>query len=155
MNFLSLHIQVFLVIHELGNLNPLNKHLNTHIFCAKYSEFKAPAVSEQDGSALLQEKSVYDRMQCPCDMLGGYFLFCSYFENIATIACLLTCNTNSLREPLYYFIILCFLNTVFRRFLRYIPRQAFIVYRLIDAALIGIVFLDPFFFKLNFGKFCS
>ena len=34
----------------------------------------------------------------------------------------------------------------FRRFVRYSLRQAFIDYRLIDAALLGYFFYDPFFF---------
>ena len=41
---------------------------------------------------------------------------------------------------------LCCMNSVLRLFLRYIPRQALIVYRLIDAALIRNFFLDPFLF---------
>ena len=36
------------------------------------------------------------------------------------------------------------MNSVVRRFLRNIPRQALIVYLLIDAGLIGFFFNDPF-----------
>ena len=41
------------------------------------------------------------------------------------------------------------MNSDFRRVLRYIPRQAFIVYRLIDEALIGIFSMIPSYFKLK------
>ena len=48
---------------------------------------------------------------------------------------------------------LCCMNSVFRRFLRYIPRQAFIVYRLIAAALIRSFSIIPFlFWNRNFGQ---
>ena len=40
-------------------------------------------------------------------------------------------------------------NSVFHRFLRSIPRQAIIVYRLIDAALIGNFSSIPSYFKIK------
>ena len=41
----------------------------------------------------------------------------------------------------------CCMNSIYSQFLRYITRQAFIVYRLLDAAHIGNIFCDPLFFN--------
>ena len=41
------------------------------------------------------------------------------------------------------------MNSVFRRSLKYISRQARIVYRLIDATLIGNFFRGPFLFRIE------
>ena len=42
------------------------------------------------------------------------------------------------------------MNSVFRRFLRYIPRQALIVYRLIDTMLIKkFISMIPFYFEME------
>ena len=47
---------------------------------------------------------------------------------------------------IYKILLLCCMNSVFRRLIRYILREALIVYWLIDAALIGIFFHDSFLF---------
>ena len=41
------------------------------------------------------------------------------------------------------------MNSVLRRFWRYIPSQALIVYRLIDAALVRIFFMVPSYLKFE------
>ena len=44
------------------------------------------------------------------------------------------------------FLTSCCMNFVFRQFFRYISRQVFIIYRLIDATLIGNFFPGPLLF---------
>ena len=48
---------------------------------------------------------------------------------------------------------LCCMNSFFRRFLRYIPRQALIFYRLINAALI-VTFSNDSYFKIELFAIC-
>ena len=47
---------------------------------------------------------------------------------------------------IYKILLLCCMNSVFRRLIKYILREALIVYWHIDAALIGIFFHDSFLF---------
>ena len=62
----------------------------------------------------------------------------------------------SIYEKCEYFLTLYCMNSAFRLFVRYIPRQALTVYRIIDAALIGFFSMIPSYFGIGiFAKCCS